>query len=162
METCTSICKIGSQGKFTVWCSSNQVCYNNVEGWGEVGGGRGVQNKGSICIPTTDSCGCMAETNTTLWSNYLSIKNKLKKNAATKLVLQPTHGLGSPFEKFQLDSLEAPSPGGDSKGEEATQSHLYPLKLLHFPAHGIGHTLLPNCPHVSMKTVSLATLTNQP
>ena len=88
--------------------------------------------------------------------------NKLKKNAATKLVLQPTHGLGSPFKKFQLDALEAPSLGGDSKGEEATQSHFYHLNLLHFPAHGVCHTLLPNCAHISMKTVSLATLTNKP
>ena len=40
--------------------------------------------------------------------------NKFKK-------MQPLNWLGSPFKKFQLDALEAPSPGGDSKGEEATQ-----------------------------------------
>lgn len=76
--------------------------------------------------------------------------------------LQPTHGLGSPFEKFQLDSLKPLARVVILKEREVTQSHLYPLKLLHFPAHGVGHTLLPNCPHVSMKTVSLATLTNKP
>ena len=31
-----------------------------------------------ICIPTAGSCGCMAEINTTLLSNYLPMKNKVK------------------------------------------------------------------------------------
>ena len=42
----------------------------------EVGGRRHM-----YCIPMVDSCGCMAETNTTLLSNYPLIKNKeIKKN----------------------------------------------------------------------------------
>ena len=31
-----------------------------------VAGGREVQDRGDICIPMANSCGCMAETNTIL------------------------------------------------------------------------------------------------
>ena len=37
-----------------------------------------------ICISMADSCWCMTETNTILWSNYLSIKNKLKNFSKTQ------------------------------------------------------------------------------
>ena len=45
------------------------------------GRGRRVQEGGDIQIPTTDSCWWMAETNTLLQSNYLSIKNKQEKKS---------------------------------------------------------------------------------
>ena len=38
----------------------------DLEGWDGVGGGREVPEGGVICIPMTDLCYCMAETNTTL------------------------------------------------------------------------------------------------
>ena len=41
------------------------------------GGGREFQEGGDICKPTADSCLYVAETNTTLLSNYHTIKNKL-------------------------------------------------------------------------------------
>ena len=41
-------------------------------GWG--GRWEGVPKGGDICIPVTDSCWCMAESNTTFQSNYLPIK----------------------------------------------------------------------------------------
>ena len=44
-----------------------------------VGAGREVQEKEDMCILMADARCCMAETNTTLYSNYPSIKNKLKK-----------------------------------------------------------------------------------
>ena len=44
-------------------------------GWGE---GREVQERGDICIIMTDLCCCMAETNTTLESNFPPIKKEAK------------------------------------------------------------------------------------
>ena len=52
------------------------MLWNNVEGCDGAGGGQEVQEGGGICIPMTDSCQCMAETNTILESNYPSIKIK--------------------------------------------------------------------------------------
>ena len=40
--------------------------------------GWGVQEGGGICILMADSCCCMAETNTTLESNYPPIKKFFK------------------------------------------------------------------------------------
>ena len=51
---------------------------DNLEGWDAEGGGREVQQGGDICVPVADSCGCMAETNTILESNYPLIKKKKK------------------------------------------------------------------------------------
>ena len=45
-----------------------------LEGWDGEGGGREVQEWGDICIPMADLCWSLAETNTILYSNYLSIK----------------------------------------------------------------------------------------
>ena len=42
-------------------------------------GMREVQEGGDICILMADSLCCMTETNTTFWSHYPPIKNKLKK-----------------------------------------------------------------------------------
>ena len=39
---------------------------DNLEGCDGVGGGREVQEGGDICIPMTDSCLCVVETNTIL------------------------------------------------------------------------------------------------
>ena len=50
--------------------------YDDLEGWDVVGGGREVQEGGNMWIPMTDSRCCMAETNTALYSNYPSVKNK--------------------------------------------------------------------------------------
>ena len=41
------------------------LCHS-LEGWDGVGGGREVQEGGDVCIPMTDSCGCMAETDAIL------------------------------------------------------------------------------------------------
>ena len=48
-----------SQGTQTSLC-------NNLEGWDGEGSGREGQEGGDICVPMTDSCGCMAESNTIL------------------------------------------------------------------------------------------------
>ena len=49
---------------------------DNLEGWDGVGEGREVQEGGDRGIPMADSCWRMAETNTTLQSNYPPIRNK--------------------------------------------------------------------------------------
>ena len=50
------------------WCS------DSLEGWGEEGGGRGVQQGGGSCIPVASSCCCMAKTIEILQSTYPPIK----------------------------------------------------------------------------------------
>ena len=52
---------------------------NNWHGWDGVGDGREVQEGEDICIPMSDWCWCMAETNTILWSDYPPIKNEILK-----------------------------------------------------------------------------------
>ena len=61
---------------------------DNLEGWDGVQDGREIQGGGGICIPVTDSCWCMTETNTILWSNYLPIKIFFKKELKTCMVVQ--------------------------------------------------------------------------
>ena len=39
----------------------NSVFCDNPEEWDWVGDGRGIPERGDICIPMTDSCCCMAE-----------------------------------------------------------------------------------------------------
>ena len=39
-------------------------------------GGREAEEGGGVCMHMADSCCCIAETNTTLQSNYSPIKNK--------------------------------------------------------------------------------------
>ena len=63
------------------------VC-DNLEGWDGTEDGREAQDGGGICIPVTDSCWCMTETNTILWSNYLPIKHFFKKELKTRMVVQ--------------------------------------------------------------------------
>ena len=46
--------------------SSNPVLCDNLEGWDGVGDRWETQEGGDIHIPVADSCGHMAETNTTL------------------------------------------------------------------------------------------------
>ena len=54
------------------------VLCDNLEGWEGEGGGRGVQEGGDLCIPSADSCCCMARTITILLSNYPLIKKNIK------------------------------------------------------------------------------------
>ena len=68
--------KIHSQGEFAVWCREHPGLCDNLEGWDGVGGGREAQEGGDVCIPMADSCWCVAENNTTLYSNHPPIKNK--------------------------------------------------------------------------------------
>ena len=56
--------------------SSNLGLCDNLEGWDGMGGGREAQEGGDICTHMVDSCHCMAETNTILYSNCPPIKNK--------------------------------------------------------------------------------------
>ena len=46
--------------------SSNPMFCDNLEGWDGVGGVRETQEGGDTCIPMTDSCRRLAETNT-IW-----------------------------------------------------------------------------------------------
>ena len=64
-----------------------------------MGGGREVKAGGAICTPVADSRCCMAETNTTLYSNYPPVKNKIKL-----LVL----GLNQPLDSSGKCSGKAP------------------------------------------------------
>ena len=52
---------------------------DNLEGWDVVGGEGEIQEGKDIRILMADSCFCVAETNTTLESNYPPVKNKVKK-----------------------------------------------------------------------------------
>ena len=74
METYIAICKIDSKCEFAVWL---RLC-NNLGGWNRKGDEREVQEGGDICIPITDSCWYLEETNKSLWSNYPSIKKSNK------------------------------------------------------------------------------------
>ena len=55
--------------------NSLRIVFFNLEGWDGSGGGREVQEGGDICIPTADSCWCVADIYTILQSNYPLIKN---------------------------------------------------------------------------------------
>ena len=51
METYITICKIDSQGEFTVWLRKLQQGFCiNLEGWDGKGDGREVQKGGDICL----------------------------------------------------------------------------------------------------------------
>ena len=54
-------------------------CFDSLEGWDGVRGGRETQEGEYICIPMADSSSSMAETNATLQSKYPLIKNNLRK-----------------------------------------------------------------------------------
>ena len=60
------------RGTYRLWFENNTsgelklVLWDNLEGWGWVEGGREVQEGRDICIPMTEPCWCMAETNTIL------------------------------------------------------------------------------------------------
>ena len=73
----TSTEMVTNQKWFAVWCSRfNLELCDNLVGWdGVEWGGRFKRETVSMA----DLCGCMAETNTTLSSNYPSIKNKSKE-----------------------------------------------------------------------------------
>ena len=74
-EKLQKICKIDSQWEFAVWHRGlNPVFCDNLEGWDGVGDEREVQEGGDTYVPVADSCWCMAEANTMLWSNYPPIR----------------------------------------------------------------------------------------
>ena len=67
----------GSNGKESAYNEeghSKPVLWDNPEGWGWEGGGRGVQDRGDRCAPVADSCQCTAKAITLLSSNYHPIK----------------------------------------------------------------------------------------
>ena len=67
MEIYITICKIDGQWEFAAWLRElRSGLYNNLEGWDGGGGGRELQEGGDIGIPMSDSCWCLAETNTIL------------------------------------------------------------------------------------------------
>ena len=57
METYITICKIDSQGGFSVWLRKlkQRLCIN-LEGWDGEGDGKEVQKGVDICILMADSC----------------------------------------------------------------------------------------------------------
>ena len=57
METYITICKIDSQGEFSVWLKKlkHGLCVN-LEGWDGEEDGREFQKGGDIWIPMADSC----------------------------------------------------------------------------------------------------------
>ena len=68
------LCQMNSQWEYAVWCRQpNLVLCKNLEGW-EVG--ERFKKEGTYAHLMADSCWCMAQTNTALWSNYPPIKNK--------------------------------------------------------------------------------------
>ena len=69
--------KIGNQKEFAVWLGELKLGLCDNIGGGK--GGREVKDEGDTCIPMADSCGCVAEANTTLWRNFPSTKTKLRK-----------------------------------------------------------------------------------
>ena len=52
----------------------SSVFCDDLEGWKGSRGGRDTQEGRDICIHMAASCGCTAETNTTLQSSYIPIK----------------------------------------------------------------------------------------
>ena len=67
MEMYITICKIDSQWEFVLWVGElRSGLYNSLEGWDGAGGGRELQEGGDVGIPVSDSCRCLAETNTIL------------------------------------------------------------------------------------------------
>ena len=77
MEIYITICKIDSQWEIVVWLRElKPELSNNLEGRDGRGGGKDVQVGGNMGEPMTDSCWCLVETNTILYNNYPSIKNK--------------------------------------------------------------------------------------
>ena len=62
METYITMCKIDSQGEFSLWLRKLQqgLCVN-LEGWDVEGAGRELQKGGGICMPMADSCWGLTE-----------------------------------------------------------------------------------------------------
>ena len=54
------------------------------EGWDGEGCGSDVQEGGDIGVPVADSCRCLTETNTILYSTYPSIKTLKKIEITTR------------------------------------------------------------------------------
>ena len=77
METYITVCKMDGQWEFAIWLKELRPGLgNNLEGWDGEGRGRDAQVGGDMGTPMADACWCLVDTNTVLWSNYPSIKNK--------------------------------------------------------------------------------------
>ena len=76
---------------------------DNLEEWGGVG--EGVQEGADTCIPVGDSCGCLAETHTTLY-NFKTIF--LKQDCIITVKAMLLH----PKDVVPRMSLVAPRPQG--------------------------------------------------
>ena len=77
-----TVCKTDTQQKWLYHTGSSTRCSVTIHmgrmvcGWGS--GWRQVQEGRDICILLANSCSCMTETNTTLYSNYPLMRNVLK------------------------------------------------------------------------------------
>ena len=75
MEIYITISKIDSKWEFAVWLRKfKQGLCINLEGCDGEGDGRELQEGGDICMPMTDSCWDLTESNKIQQSNYPSIK----------------------------------------------------------------------------------------
>ena len=53
---------------------SKPLLWDNTEGWGGEGGGRGVWDGGGVCAPVADPCQCVPGATTVLESDCPPIK----------------------------------------------------------------------------------------
>ena len=68
--------QIDGQWEFAVWLRELKLgLCNNLEGWGWAGGGGEIQEAEDICTPMVNSCWCMTEIKSILYTNHQSIKN---------------------------------------------------------------------------------------
>ena len=65
---------------------SKPVLWDNTEGWGGEGGGRGVWDGGGVCAPVADPCQCVPGATTVLESDCPPIKINYKKKNNSFLV----------------------------------------------------------------------------
>ena len=61
---------------------------NSREGGDGVGVGQEVREGGYISLPVADSCCCMAEVNTTLYSNHLHNKKQLDNRIKAQITMK--------------------------------------------------------------------------
>ena len=107
-----TVCKTDSQQKWLYHTGSSTRCSVTIHmgrmvwGWGS--GWRQVQEGRDICILLANSCSCMTETNTTLYSNYPLMRNKCFKVMGKMMIKEEAwRGLCHPFFRWVL-LLSAP------------------------------------------------------
>ena len=67
METQILSIYVDGQWELAVWLKELKLGFSdNLEAWEGVGSGKEAQEGGDICVPMTDPCWCMSETNTIL------------------------------------------------------------------------------------------------